>query len=132
MAIDGLTIKEGATYTPSGGTDITFVESGETVANGIVCINEDETDFYAREKLYATARPPVVGSDGEFTKQKVSFRILDPGALASGKMNYDLIRIEVEVHPENGNTTVDKLVNLGIAALNSSDLSNFFRYGSLK
>jgi hypothetical protein len=131
MAIDGLTIKEGATYTPSGGTDITFVASGESVANGVVVINEDEADFYAREKIYATARPPVVGSDGEFTKQKVSFRIVDPGVLASGKMNFDLLRIELEVHPENGNTEADKLVNLGIAALNSADLQSLFRYGSL-
>jgi hypothetical protein len=132
MAIDGISLTEGATYTPAGGSTITFDSSGEEVANGICCINVAESDYYAQEKLYAVSRQPAVGSDGEFTKRKVSLRIVRPSTLTSGKIVYNLIRIEVEVHPEDGVTESDNLRSLGMSALNSSSLDNFFDAGSIK
>jgi hypothetical protein len=132
MAIDGISLNEGATYTPAGGSAITFDSTGETVANGVVCHNSAESDFFAREKLYATSRMPSLGSDGEYSKLKSSLRIVRPSTLASGKVVYNLIRIEVEVHPEDGATEVANLRTLGLAALNSSSLDDFFESGSIR
>jgi hypothetical protein len=132
MAIDGISLNEGATYTPAGGSSITFDANGESVANGVVCQNSAETDYFAREKLYATSRMPSLGTDGEFTKQKASLRIVRPSTLTSGKVVYNLIRIETEVHPEDGATEVSNLRSLGMAALNSSDLDDFFEAGSIR
>lgn len=131
MSVIGVQLSEGATYTPAGGTNITFEATGETIANGVVCANGAETDFFAREKLYAVSRMPSLGADGDFTKQKSSLRIVRPSTLASGKVVYNLIRIEVEVHPEDGATEVANLRNLGVAALESSDLDEFFEAGAV-
>jgi hypothetical protein len=105
--------------------------TGESVANGVVLANGAESDFFAREKMYATSRMPVLGSDGEFTKQKSSLRIVRPSVLASGKVVYNLIRIEIEVHPEDGATEVANLRALGLSALNSSDFDEFFEAGAI-
>lgn len=132
MSVNGIALNEGGTYTPSGGTSITFDATGENVANGVVCVNTAEADFYQREKLYAVSRVPAIGSDGEYSKLKSSLRIVRPSTLTSGKVVYNLIRIEIEVHPEDGGTEVANLRTLGLAALNSTDLDDFFELGSLK
>jgi hypothetical protein len=133
MSVDNLTLNEGGTFNaPTGGSNITFNPTGETVANGVVSHNDSDADFYTREKLYAVSRQPTVGSDGEYTKMKNSLRIVRPSTLASGKVVYNLIRIEVEVHPEDGASEVTNLISLGTSALNSSDAEDFFQYGSLR
>lgn len=132
MSVNGVALNEGATYTPAGGSAITFDATGESVANGIVCHNASETDFFQREKLYATSRQPAIGSDGDYTKMKNSLRIVRPSTLTSGKVVYNLIRIELEVHPEDGATEVSNLRTLGLAALNSTSLDDFFESGSTK
>jgi len=132
MSINGIALNEGATYTPAGGTAITFDATGEQVANGIVCANAAETDYFQREKLYGTSRMPSLGSDGDYTKQKSSLRIVRPLTLASGRVAYNLIRIEIEVHPESASTEVSNFRSMGMAALNASGLNDFFEAGSIK
>jgi hypothetical protein len=132
MSINGVVLKEGATYTPTGGTSITFDDSGENVANGIVCVNQAENDFFAREKLVATSRLPSKNSDGTYSKQKVSVRIIVPETLADGTISYDLIRFETESSPFTAAGKIDTLRGLGMAVLNSTDLDNLFTVGSIK
>lgn len=133
MSVDNLALNEGGTFNaPTGGSTTTFNPNGETVANGVVSHNDSEADFYAREKLYAVTRQPAVGSDGEYTKMKNSLRIVRPSTLASGKVVYNLIRIELEVHPEDGSAEAQNLISLGTSALNSADAEDFFLFGSLK
>lgn len=131
MSINGIVLKEGATYTPAGGSNITFELTGKSVANGVSCHNMGETDFFQREELVATSRMPSKGTDGEYSKQKSSLKIVRPDTLASGKVVYNLIRIDIEVHPETGVTEVGNLRSLGMAALNAAGLNNFFENGSL-
>jgi len=130
--LDGISVTEGATYTPAGGSDVTFDLTGEQVANGVVLGNMDEEDFFSREKLYATVRMPALQGDGEYSKQKNSVRIVRPATLASGKVVYNLIRIETEVHPESGVAEVDNLLTMGMSLINSSDAELFWHSGSLK
>lgn len=132
MPINGAVLNEDGTYTPAGGTSITFDATGEQVANGVVCVNAAETDFYAREKLIAKSRVPVVGSDGDYSKMKNSCSIVRPLVLASGKTVYNLIRIELEVHPEAASTEVGNLKSLGSSALCDTDMDDFWELGSLK
>lgn len=131
MSINGITLQEGATYTPAGGTNIVFDATGESVANGVVCVNQAETNFFAREKLIATARLPSFGTDGKWSKQKTSVRIVMPKTLASGEVVYELVRVEIESHPE-GTNNITALRKLGISALLDAELDNFFLVGSLK
>jgi len=132
MSLDGCTLNEGGTYTPTGGSSVTFDRTGESIANGVVLGNMSESDFFAREKLYATVRMPSLQGDGEYSKQKNSIRIVRPTTLASGKVVYNLVRIETEVHPESGSTETTNLLSLGIAAAADADLTLFWSSGSLK
>lgn len=132
MPVNGMTIKEGATFTPVGGTDITFDDSGEEIANGIVCVNQAEANFFAREKLIAVSRLPVQDKMGKFSKQKTSVRIIDPEVLADGTTVYDVGRFEIETHPEGGATRITKIRRLLLAAANSASLDNLFLVGSIK
>jgi len=133
MPINGVTIKEGASFTPVGGTDITFDDTGEEIANGIVCVNQAETDFFAREKLVCVSRLPVQDAkSGVFSKQKISVRIIDPKKLADGSISYGVGRFEVEAHPEGGVTQITKIRKLLLAAANSSSLDALFSVGSIK
>lgn len=131
MPINGAVIKEGATYAPTGGADITFSANGESLSNGIVTQNNAETNYFAREKLYAQSRQPQLQGDGEYSKLKNSLRIVRPQVLESGKVVYNLIRIETEVHPLAVSTEAANLRSLGLAALADSDLTNFWETGSL-
>lgn len=132
MSINGIAISDGATYTPAGGTAITFDATGEQVAGGIVCVNQAETDFFAREKLYTTSRVPSLGSDGEYTKLKSSARIVRPLVIASGKVVYNVVRVELEVHPESAAGEVASLRSLGAGICVLSGFDDFFTVGSLK
>lgn len=130
--LNGIAIKEGATTALTGGTSLTFVLTGEQLASGVVLANLTETDFFAREKVYATSRIPSLQGDGEYSKQKSSIRVVRPQVLASGKTVYNLVRVEVEVHPEAPAGTTANLRSLGIAALASSDANDFWEAGSLQ
>jgi hypothetical protein len=126
-----LALNEGGSYAPTGGAAISFDRTGESIANGVVLGNMSEADFFAREKLYATSRMPALQGDGEYSKQKVSIRIVRPMTLASGKVVYNLVRVETEIHPEATAAEGVNLRSLGLSALSDTDLSSFWSAGSL-
>lgn len=130
MPLNGAVIKEGATYAPTGGTDITFSLTGERVANGIVTANMAESNFFAREKVYQTVRMPVLMPDGDFSKMKTSLRIVRPATLPSGKVVYNIVRVEQEIHPLTPTEAVN-LRSLAIGALADADFTQFWEAGSL-
>lgn len=130
MPLNGAIIKEGATYTPTGGTDITFSLTGERVANGIVTANMAESNFFAREKVYQTVRMPVLMPDGDFSKMKTSLRIVRPATLPSGKVVYNIVRVEQEIHPLTPAEAAN-LRSLAIGALADADFTQFWEAGSL-
>lgn len=130
MPINGAVIKEGATYAPTGGTDITFSLTGERVANGIVTANMAETDFFAREKLTATSKMPILLSDGDYSKMRTQVRIVRPKVLASGKVVYNVVKIEMEIHPTTP-TEVANLKGLACGVLSDSDFTSFWEAGNL-
>lgn len=130
MPLNGAVIKEGATYAPTGGTDITFSLTGERVANGIVTANMAESNFFAREKVYQTVRMPVLMPDGDFSKMKVSLRIVRPATLPSKKVVYNIIRVEQEIHPLTPAEAAN-LRSLAIGALADADFTQFWEAGSL-
>lgn len=131
MPINGSVIKEGATYAPTGGSDITFTNTGERIANGIVAVNKAETTFTAREKLICVSRPPVLGSDGRYSKQKQSLRISRPLVLSDGSVVYNVARVEIEVHPLSASGEGTNLLSLVSGCINDSDFIDFWSVGSL-
>jgi hypothetical protein len=126
-----LTLKEGSTYTPAGGSDVVFSRNGESIANGVVLGNVAELDFFAREKVIVTTRPPQLQSDGEYSKLKVSAREIRPQVLASGKTVYNLVRTEIEIHPEAGAAELASLRSSGIALLHDAEMDSVWQTGAL-
>jgi hypothetical protein len=130
--LDGITLKEGSTYTPAGGSDVIYNRLGETIANGVVLGNTAEANFFAREKVYVTVRMPSLQSDGEYSKMKISMRFVRPQVLASGKTVYNLSRSEIEIHPEAAVGELANLRSMGIAMFHDAETDLTWSVGSTK
>ena len=132
MGLNNSVIKAGATSLGvTGGTDVTFKVNGVTVPNGIQLHNEGQADFRIRENLTAKNRSPVAQKDGTYTKGKKQLTLVMPKLLASGVVQYNLIRIETEIHPE---TTAAEALDIklrGAQLLSDSDYDGFWAFGSL-
>lgn len=132
MTLQASIVKDGASaMTPTGGSDMTFTSDGTTVANGVHLANAAQTDFRIRENLTAKNRNPVLGVDGVYSKDKKSITYVEPKILASGKVVFNLIRIEREVHPESTAAEALNLNMMGAQFLSDSDYTAFWASGSL-
>lgn len=132
MPISGLTLMKDATGgTTTAGTAITLQDDGVEVKNGRH-VGDMGDDFITRTNLTFRTRNPQRNADGTYTKAKRWGTIVVPKVLADGSISYDLVRIEMEVHPE---TTAAEQVNLEMLAaqfFTDADLASFRRNGSLE
>lgn len=132
MSLQNCTVMSGATgLTVVGGSAETFTPDGLTVASGIHIADAAQPDFRIRKNMTAKNRPPVLNSDGTYTKDKKSITIVAPKLLASGKTQFNLIRIEREIHPESTAAEAKELNMLGGQALSDTDFDAFWTAGSL-
>lgn len=131
MTIIGAQLATGATYTPSGGTVITWDDTGEELKNGLVLADFGEVNFFARRKLFATVRQPALQKDGAYSKLKVSVRVVKPYVLASGKVIFNLARYEEEIHPEAGGAVAVELKTIIQSSLQAAAYQNLYELGVL-
>lgn len=125
-----VTLIDGGTTSTTGGTGNLFSESGKTLNSGKVLVDSDDTDFFTRPEIQLVSRMPSLQSDGEWSKQKTSARYVVPYTLDSGKVVYNLVRVETEIHPEASSILAamrDKGAQLAI----DSELDAFYTSGSL-
>lgn len=125
------TILAGGTPSVTGGTSQTFTLDSTKVNNGVHMQDATVADYRVRPALTAVAKLPTLQSDGSYTKQKCSAVLIRPKILASGKTVFNLVRIEVEVHPELSAADHLALRNDAAQLLFDSDFSNFWNVGSL-
>jgi hypothetical protein len=132
MPINGAVIKTGATgFTVTSGTDKTFSPDGVPVANGIHVADMGQVDARIRASITCKNKPPVLNSDGTWSKDKRSVSFVVPKILASGKTTFPLVRLEIEAHPEN---TVAERLDLSYMALQilfNSHFASFISTGNL-
>lgn len=132
MAISGGSIVKGASaMTPTGGTAMTLTLDGVTIPNGIHVANALQTDFRIRENATFKNRSPVLAGDGTYGKGKQSVTLTLPKILASGKVVFNLVRIEIECHPESTVAENLDLRMLGAQLCSDTDFSSFWSSGSL-
>lgn len=133
MSVDNCTFKKDATaITMTGGTDIVYTETGVSVPGGINVANAAQVDFRIRENISFKSRNPVKAVDGSWSKAKRTITALFPKIVASGDTVYNLVRIELEAHPE---VTAAELANMkfqGAQLLGSTEVANFLATGSLR
>lgn len=126
-----LTILKGGTPSVTGGTSQTFTPGPAVIVGGVVLQDTSVADFRIRPQLTVKAKLPALVSDGSYTKQKNSVTLSLPQILASGKTVFNLVRIEVEVHPELSSVNAAELRYNAAQLLYDTDLSNFWVAGQL-
>jgi len=132
MSLQNATLMDGATaMAPTGGSTMTFTPDGTVVPNGVHTANSAQTDFRIRENMTIKVKNPSLGTDGVYSKDKKSITYVEPKILASGKVVFNLIRIEREVHPESTAAEALNLSMMGAQILSDSDFLSFWSGGSL-
>lgn len=133
MSVDSSTFKKGATaIAPTGGTDQTFTETGSNVQNGITVADASVSDFRIRPSIAYKSRQPVPMAGGTWSKAKRSYVLVIPKILSDGSTAFNLVRCDVEAHPECTAAEVNELRFLGAQILGSAETLNFFQAGAIR
>ena len=133
MSANSLTLQTDAATTDISvvaGTDVTFTPDGVTVPNGLHLADAGVADFRVRPSITLKTRNPQL-RNGVFTKAKRWITITQPRILADLTISYDVVRIEIEQHPESTAAQNDSLVAAACQTLFDADLASFRSSGSL-
>lgn len=132
MGLKTMSLLAGATVSASGGTALAFAEDGISIQNGLHLMVPADADYQTRRVLTAKYRPPVLDSKtGAYGKDKKSISLALPMTLPDGKVVFNTIRIEREVHPSLAAASAVELCNLGAQLLTDADVVAFWATGSL-
>jgi hypothetical protein len=134
MPISGMTILDGSTAqaAPTGGSAVTLNSDGVTVANGKHVADTSNADFLTRLNATFRNRNPALQADGTWSKAKRSMLVVQPFECADGTYVFNLVRIEVEFHPETPAADVTSLRYNGSQLLTDADVDDFITAGSLE
>jgi len=131
MGLKNMSLLTGATISATGGTAQVFADNGVTIQNGVQLVVPATADYRVRQNATAKYRAPVLNTDGTYTRDKKSISYTVPQILASGKVVFNVIRVEREVHPEFSAASALELNKIGAQLLFDTDLDNFWTAGSL-
>lgn len=131
MSVNNLSLMSGATgITVTGGASTNFVADGVLIPSGVHVSVPADADFRTRRGMIFKAKMPTL-VNGEYSKAKLSAIYVKPQILASGKVVFNLIRIEREIHPEADAATSTEFNLIGAQMLCDSEAANFWAAGSL-
>lgn len=132
MSISNLSLQKNATGgTTTGGTAMALASDGVSVKNGVHVADMAEPNFLIRTNLTLKTRNPAKQTDGTYSKAKRYATVVVPKAIASGEIVFNLVRVETEAHPETTDAELTNLFMLGAQLFTDSDLTAFFKTGSL-
>lgn len=134
MGVTNATLLVGATIAASGGTVTAFVPNGAPVNGGVQVVDSSNPNAVTRAsitcKTIKTAALDV--TSGLFVgKIKRQVQLVRPKVLSSGRVVFPLIRIELELSPENTEAENTALLNEGAQLLFDADFLNFWKLGSI-
>jgi hypothetical protein len=132
MGLKSMSLLTAATVTPSGGTALVFAEDGVTIQNGLHLIIPADADYQTRRQVTAKYRPPTLDpKTATYSKDKKSISLSKPIVLTDGRVVFNTIRIEREVHPSLAAADAIELNKLGAQMLVDADTDAFWATGSL-
>lgn len=133
MPISGMTILNNSTAqaAPTGGTSVTLTEDGVSVQNGKHVADASNTDFLTRLNATFRNRQPQKQADGTWSKCKRTVTLVQPKLLADGSYAFNLVRNEIEFHPESTVTEIQTLRYNGSQLYTDADMDDFIKSGSL-
>lgn len=128
MGLQNLQITTGATIAVSGGTAQTFSPDNLEVAGGIHVVDATVSDFRVRPGITFKAKSPTKKSDGTFTKEIRSGKLVLSYLDSAGIVQYDFVEVTTSLTP--GSINLPELRKKGAQLLIDSDTDNFFTVGS--
>jgi hypothetical protein len=130
MALKTAVIKTGATWTPSGGTDLSFVPDGRVVTDGVNLIVLADTNLLTRRTLTGRATLPAApAKTGDFARlgrNTLTYRL--PFTASDGKIYTQTVKIETAFHAEYTAAQKGAAVSDGAAMMLDADFENFWKY----
>jgi hypothetical protein len=109
-----------------------FAEDGVTIQNGLHLIIPADADYQTRRQVTAKYRPPTLDpKTATYSKDKKSISLSKPIVLTDGRVVFNTIRIEREVHPSLAAADAIELNKLGAQMLVDADTDAFWATGSL-
>lgn len=132
MGLKSMSLLTGATIAASGGVALVFADDGVTIPNGLHLIVPGDMDYQTRRQVTAKYRPPTLDAKtNSYGKDKKSLCLVKPIVLADGRVVFNTIRIEREVHPSVTAADCVELNKLGAQLLSDTDTDAFWATGSL-
>jgi hypothetical protein len=102
MSLVNAVVKTGATWAPTGGSDLTFTGDGRAVTDGLSLVVAADTNLLTRRSLTVRATLPALPSKaGEYAKlgrNSLVYKV--PFIAADGKLYTQSVRVEMAFHPE--------------------------------
>lgn len=132
MGLKNMSLLAGGSVSTTGGTAQVFADDGQTIANGLHLIVPADTDYQTRRGATIKYRPPTLDAKtGSYGKDKKSISYACPQVLTDGRVVFNTIRIEREVHPSLSAAAAAELNVIGAQLLSDSDVTSFWATGSL-
>lgn len=130
MGVQSATLLVGSTVSATGGTSQTFTPDGVFIPNGVHLADANQASYKIRENLVLKTRNPQL-SGNVYGKGKRWATLTVPKELVNGTITFNLIRIEVEVHPEMSASDYADMLKKGAQLLIDADFTAFWSTGSL-
>lgn len=130
MGATNVTIKQGGALSVTGGTNQIFTLDGVKIDSGVHLQDAAQLVYRDRMTLVLKTKPPVL-ERGVYTKEKRWIVLQAPTTLVSGAIVQNLVRIEIEIHPDWASANADELVKSAAQLLFSADLQSFIKTGNL-
>lgn len=134
MGLQNATLSVGGTVSTAGGTSTAFVTNGATVVGGVQVVDSTNTNAVTRATITArTIKSAALDMvTGLFTgKTKRQVQLVRPKVLASGRIVFPLVRVELETHPDMSDAEVSALMSEGAQLLIDTDFASFWKIGSI-
>lgn len=133
MSVQNATLLVGGTVSATGGTSTAFAPNGAQVTGGVQIVDSTNTNAVTRASITCrTIKNAVLDlTTGVYTgKSKRQAQLVRPKVLASGRVIFPLIRIEIEDHPDMSAAERAALRTEGAQLLIDSDFTNFWEMGA--
>lgn len=134
MPINGMIILDSPTPSFTGGTGVTYEDDGTPVATGIHISDTTETDQRLKKHITFKNKNGALQNNGTFSKFVRKAVGTIPFVLADGTISYQVVRIELEAHPEYASDP-SRLANLrcfGGQLILDGDTDKFYQHGSTR
>lgn len=132
MGLKSMSLLATATVSASGGSALAFAEDGVSIQNGLHLIVPADTDYQTRRQVTVKYRQPTLDpKTGAYSKDKKSISLSKPIVLSDGRVVFNTIRIEREVHPSLAAADAVELNKLGAQLLTDADTDGFWATGAL-